>query len=937
MPKRLLIYILVTLPFLSFAQSDAPFVWADSVSDKRQEWVYFRKEIFLKALPQKAELNLFADSRYLLKINGISIGTGPVRFYPERVFFDTYDLTKLLKKGKNIISLKVLSHGMHTFQTPKSIGGLKVWGEVKEGKSTISLAAPNGWLCRRDRSHDLQTPKMTFALGPMEVADSRLEPDEWFGKSINTKHWKTPVLLQNQTHWAQLKARPVPFLNQTIINPKKLLGVYPLLDNEAVYSFRIKTNDVIRSETAKKYPALAYTYLYSPQAQKVKVGLWWGKYFLNGKEIIPLGASKTRMQWQDFELDLQEGWNYFLVKGESFWGIWDFYMSVPKVAQVELSAIKKKGSEAIFRTALFEPNQTEITNNYPVNLPNESTENWQNQARSNTANNPVFEMAWQQLGKALPNQNSSDSLVINTNQALVIDMGGKQLGRIRIEYEAPAGTLLDLGFSEDLIDQRAYVLKRTQMYLGSRHISNGKRTVFETFHPYGLRYLQINIKGKEKQPVKIHSVAMISETYPFEKIGSFACSDTLLTQIWEMGWRTLQVCSEDTYIDTPFRERGVYAGDALPEYALTLATTNDSRLMKHSLLTLMGLYRHLFQKGYKEHPDGMFGNLEDYPHLLIQSFHWYAQRTQDMDFVRQFYPNFKYFLDNVLAKQNPDGTYTNRDPAFIEWSAIEKRNAEHTFLHVQIAESCRLMASWATRFGYDNDNQRYSEEYQRLKALIQVKFWDETLGTYHDGFKGGKKIGTAYPISGAVVALYGIATTEQEAQIVKYLESQLADIGTESRKQKASTYGSFYILQALYKNQRADVAERFIKKHWRPMIAKHNDTAWENLDDVGIGTLSHAWSAHPTYFMSTEALGVQMEYPHRGSVLDDLVLAPQSETLTWAKGSVWHPKGTITIDWKIEGNQLIFNYQAPHDLKITVQPKGKLSRLERWVNGAKVI
>ena len=164
--------------FQAFAQTNSPFIWADSVSDKRQEWVYFRKEIFINENPQKAELNLFADSRYLLKINDVSVGTGPVRFYPSRVFFDTYDLRPYLKKGKNVIALKVLSQGMHTFQTPKSIGGLKVWGLIQDGKKNTSLDGQNGWLCRRDRGYDLNTPKMTFALGPMEVIDSRLDPDE---------------------------------------------------------------------------------------------------------------------------------------------------------------------------------------------------------------------------------------------------------------------------------------------------------------------------------------------------------------------------------------------------------------------------------------------------------------------------------------------------------------------------------------------------------------------------------------------------------------------------------------------------------------------------------------------------------------------------------------------------------------------------------------
>jgi hypothetical protein len=34
-----------------------------------------------------------------------------------------------------------------------------------------------------------------------------------------------------------------------------------------------------------------------------------------------------------------------------------------------------------------------------------------------------------------------------------------------------------------------------------------------------------------------------------------------------------------------------------------------------------------------------------------------------------------------------------------------------------------------------------------------------------------------------------------------------------------------------------------------------NDTAWENFGDEGIGTLSHAWSGAPTYYLTTRVLG----------------------------------------------------------------------------------
>jgi alpha-L-rhamnosidase len=928
---RVFLQIILLLPCLCWGQASTPFVWADSVSDKRQEWVYFRREIIVKDIPQKAELNLFADSRYLLKINGVSIGTGPVRFYPEQVFFDTYDLLPYLKKGKNVIAIKVLSHGMNTFQTPRSIGGLKVWGEVKEDSQKSDFSDTQSWLCRRATGYLPDTPKMTFALGPIEIIDDRQEPDNWQADTINPSLWKAPVPIHNQKHWGEMQPRPIPFLSQQVFLPKSILGVHELSKNEDVYSFRLKTDDRTRTEFNQRFPAMAYTYLYSIRPQKIRIGLWWGKYFVNGVALKPLGTSKSRMQWQDFELELKAGWNYFLCKNEVFWGTWDFYMAVSKSDSIRVSSSQQKDSKEVFRSILLNEKDSKLVSDYNTQSPDTLFEKWNIHLRDESAQNPVWDMAWQTLDRKI-NLPSTQAFPItfhdSTEKAILIDLGQKQLGRIIVQYEAPEGTQLDLGYTEDLLDNRAYVLKRSQMYLGSRHISKGGLSTFETFHPYGLRYLQINIRNHKGKPIVIHKIGVVSETYPFQKIGSFECSDSLLTSIWKMGWRTLQVCSEDVYIDTPFRERGVYAGDALPEYAITLSTTNDSRLMKHSLFTLWGLNKHLFAPNTKEHPDGMFGNLQDFPHLMIQELNWYYARTKSIDEVRRYYSGYKYFLQNCLKTLNPDGTYTNRTRAFIEWTTIEKNEAELTPLHIFMAESCRILANWAKLLHQKNDMDYFNTHYKTLSGLIQTKFWDEKLGTYHDGYKNGMKLGTAFPISGALAILYGIATPEQTPRIVSYIEKELNDIGTESRRQKTSPYGSFYILQALYQQQRSEIAERFIKEHWGKMTLKYNDTAWENFDDVGIGTLSHAWSAHPTYFLTTEALGFQMEFPNKPSIHNEITLSPQSETLTWAKGTVWHPKGLVSIEWRVENNILYFNYSAPSSLKIKVKPKGRLANFK---------
>ena len=55
-------------------------VWLDSAPEGKQVYAVFRKEIRLAQSPKVAILHLFADSRYILWINGQYVERGPCRF-----------------------------------------------------------------------------------------------------------------------------------------------------------------------------------------------------------------------------------------------------------------------------------------------------------------------------------------------------------------------------------------------------------------------------------------------------------------------------------------------------------------------------------------------------------------------------------------------------------------------------------------------------------------------------------------------------------------------------------------------------------------------------------------------------------------------------------------------------------------------------------------
>lgn len=377
--------------------------------------------------------------------------------------------------------------------------------------------------------------------------------------------------------------------------------MYQINDQEDIYAFRIKTPDEARSDYYKGPSIIGYTYIYSPMAQEVEVGLWWGEYYLNGAGPLPgLGENPARPNRDSRIFKLKKGWNFLNMHYGAIWVAWDFYLALPKSAGLHVSPTKEFNSKYIVMTAgplPWERNAEMKKFDRPFqsleDLLSQSDFAWQGQIRGGQTNNPALDMVWHYSDKKLEFadwQTQAITIEPGSGTTIVFDIGGKTLGRIFIEADMSVGTVVDLGFSEDLYAGKPWLFKHKMISAAVRFVGNGKTNRFETFQPYGLRYLQVNISGHER-PVTLKKIGVIEQIYPFEKIGAFQCSDPMFNAIWELGWRSLRVCAEDSYIDTPFRERGLYAGDMLPEYAITLAVSGDARLVKRSLKVFHDQYK----------------------------------------------------------------------------------------------------------------------------------------------------------------------------------------------------------------------------------------------------------------------------------------------------------------------------------------------------------
>jgi len=899
------------------------YVWIDETGIGRNNYVYFRNEFELKEIPQNASICLYANSNYNLFVNGQFINYGPIRSYAVHPYFDSINISSFLNKGKNVVAVKVLNYGMNTFQVPFATAGFIAWGNISTANESVTLQTPGTWICRKAQGYNPASPRFSFAQGPIECFDARLEPDNWSSENVLAKNWKSPKLLKNQQYFGTLQTRPIPLLTNQEIQAKFVVAKLNLSSKEQFYNWNSQF-EKIGKEPNKS--VLLYSYFYSPEEKDVPMGFSWGKFWINGNLLQTVDHPSKAFKSTSI-IHLLKGWNTFFSVQEIVWENLDGMIAIPANANIQLSVNKKLNDNQ--RVAITEPfSKEEINIILEIENCKEKPEllklKWKHVSGVDDFLNPAKELAWFDVEKIWTNPLIKSNITIppGKSKALVFDLGGIQLGRIFVDIDAPAGTIVDFTWSEDLKDSLVTLYKRMEVNAVARFITVAGKQHLETFRPFGLRYLQVTVRNNS-EPVTLLKVGVNRQVYPYTKKGSFTCSDPLMNDIWEMGWRTVQVCSEDSYTDTPFRERGHYAGDFVPQFATTLATSGDPRLAKQTIKLFNDMYN------LKYTSTDVVSNSE-FPLYNINVASWYIRQFNDKKFAEEVYTLYANFLKNCHKNRSADGFYRESN-LFIDWTQIDKK-ADLTIYQTIMYSSFIEISSIATLLGKKEDIQLFTSYANELKQFIQKNCWDANAGNFIDGLKNGKVLESRFPSSSIYPSVWKITSAEQEKSIQNWFKESLINIGAPvNRRQLTTPYGGFYALASLYQSENAGLAEQYIRKHWGKMVLEANDLTWEDFNRDAQSTMSHAWASSPTFYMCTQILGVDLGFPGNLSS-DTIYIRPQSENLSWAKGTVPHHKGLVTVHWKIIGSNLYLNYSSPEGVPVVIKARGKLASYLLFTN-----
>jgi len=112
----------------------------------------FRKKFTLTEKTAKASLNISAEARYKLRVNGVRVAFGPCRSSGEEKYYDTVDIAHCLQKGENEILCEVLQLADNSDMTKTSAicgvrrtGNMLLAAELDCGETVIRT--DDSWEC----------------------------------------------------------------------------------------------------------------------------------------------------------------------------------------------------------------------------------------------------------------------------------------------------------------------------------------------------------------------------------------------------------------------------------------------------------------------------------------------------------------------------------------------------------------------------------------------------------------------------------------------------------------------------------------------------------------------------------------------------------------------------------------------------------------------
>jgi hypothetical protein len=487
---------------------------------------------------------------------------------------------------------------------------------------------------------------------------------------------------------------------------------------------------------------------------------------------------------------------------------------------------------------------------------------------------------------------------------VVLDAGALTTGYPRLTFRGGAGRTVQVIYGECLLrmedrEGRRVPIKgvRDDWQAGDVHgyrdtvVLPGGSFAYEPFHWRTFWFVKIVVSAGTT-PFTLEDVAYQFTTYPQTRLATFDSSVPDTDRLWEVSWRTLQLCAHETYEDCPYYEQLNYVADSRLQALCSLVLAGEANLARRTIR----LYRDSVR------PDGLVHSRvpsvvpQILPFfaliwILMVEDYWRYVGPRDCAFVRStlnVVDGVLWFFrerltENGFVGQLPPWRIVDRAPGWRNGEPPAVAAGESTYATCLYLCALDAAKRLHVEVGEPADAQRWRSVTEWLRKSVREQAWSEEEGLFLEG--RGRIADGLSQHSQAMAILAEVPTAEQTRKLLGRLTS-------DSSLHRMQFQKSFYLARALEKAGGYAAFGTHVLELWRAALAR-NVSTWPEYPDPTRSDC-HAWSSWIAADFITCVLGIRPSKPG----FAEIQIAPHTESGTYARGSAPTPVGTVSVDWR---------------------------------------
>ncbi|OHB55529.1 MAG: hypothetical protein A2Y12_03720 [Planctomycetes bacterium GWF2_42_9] len=804
----------------------AKWIWDGSSAENNNYYVRARKNFeistseFKRVIHKnKIVFSITAHSLYQLYINGTLVGNGPAKSAAGRRSVDTYNVKNLLKDGSNQIDIIALNFG-----TGMMIACFDVPGIIFElSLPSMTIASNKDTLIQKDMSRKQQTVRRWLLPCLEDVSPGK-----------QNKIFKPATVVKKDV---LLYHRRVPYATREAFYPARIIREDIIEYPNSVISFRIKPYIVSRQELKKcnifSIPTVIVTDIVSPRCQIFEFTPALGNitWFFKGKKVFNQSGWAEGLWQKSPKITLNKGENRLLGLLEK-----SHYEDVTLAGRSKESVMFKnpmgKGSFAVIRQDkdFGQKNMPKFDiNDFKSNSVDIAAEHIMSDGnlQAYVAGAKIIKNIPVKTGQIFPIKIGSCKNRINARR-IIIDLGKVVYGYLCFKVKGSNGSRLIFSMAEGMDVHTGRVQWVVNNAMG--YMLSGSNDCFESFLPYGVRYIVVSYTGYDDaviEDIRVESAYCGAKSAQLVKTG-----DNLLDMIVQNGINSMQASTDDTFNDCPsyeqvswnFDNRLIMAADFLTMRNVSIAA--NSLLLFAEDIEYKGLVRCCYPGDWQ-------------CQIPLWSFHWimdcwdFYKFTGDKQFLKKVMPQIKRGIFEVSKRINKIGLLEWKDVwHFVDWKY--GRDDDHA---INTAEQSVFVGALDSAIKCATITGQPSTMIKKLTNIkngivlaINKHLWNSATQSFADSLhEDGSLSLVSSKVANAIACLYGVAGRKRTQLLYKRIcasDSDMLDVG--------SPFGLYYIFELMEMMGDYSQIMNITRNLWGKMVAEGDKTNWEQFGEYKV-------------------------------------------------------------------------------------------------------